>query len=253
VGADLFRVVGYGFNTENGLGFRIATFKMYGEALWYGLEFGVSGFEENYDEFLAQVSGIRYSYDPTRAPFSRVTSVEVNGQPLDPAAIYTVTANEFVPLFLDKLGIPYHDLNVITATTEFEVLAAYAAQAQILSPSVEGRVVCAPAVTPRLFVDSKDGRGRQEVVVPAQFALEQNYPNPFNPSTTIAYSLPSVGNVSLKIFNVLGQEVAVLVSGEQGAGKHQVLWNASPMPSGVYFMRLEANNTVAVRKLHLVK
>jgi len=65
--------------------------------------------------------------------------------------------------------------------------------------------------------------------------------------------LPAAGFVSLKIFNVLGQEVAVLVCGDQAAGQHRVVWNASSMPSGIYLMGLEAGSNAAVRKLQLVK
>jgi hypothetical protein len=79
------------------------------------------------------------------------------------------------------------------------------------------------------------------------------YPNPFNPSTTIAYSLPAVERVSLKVFNLLGQEVAALASGEQGGGAHQVVWNASQMASGIYLVRLEAADNIALRKLLLLK
>jgi 2',3'-cyclic-nucleotide 2'-phosphodiesterase (5'-nucleotidase family) len=242
VAADLFRVVGYGFNTENGLGFRIATFKMYGEALWSGLEFGVSGFEENYDEFLVQASGIKYTYDPARPPFSRVNSVEVNGQPLNPYEIYTVTANEFVPIVLDKLGIPYSDLSIIPATTEFQVLTSYAAQVQVLSPKVEGRVLCVPPVSPKVLADYSRALGEQEVGVPASFALEQNYPNPFNPNTTITFALPTTALVTLRVYNVLGQEVGLLVNEQLPAGQYVRTFRADNLASGTYLYRLTAGD-----------
>jgi hypothetical protein len=94
-----------------------------------------------------------------------------------------------------------------------------------------------------------------------EFVLFQNYPNPFNPSTTISFDLPTRSQVTLKILNVLGQEVAALVDGEAQAGRHQVLWNAAQNPSGVYFYRLTAHGTeqtqrsvfTQARKLILVK
>jgi hypothetical protein len=88
---------------------------------------------------------------------------------------------------------------------------------------------------------------------PEGFGVANPFPNPFNPSTTISYTLPVAGRVSLKIFNLLGQEVAALLSGEQAGGAHQVVWNASQMPGGIYLVRLEAANNVAVRKLQLLK
>jgi len=76
-----------------------------------------------------------------------------------------------------------------------------------------------------------------ENVLPSSISLSQNYPNPFNPSTTISYQLPKASNVSLQIFNALGQRVATLAEGEKEAGFHKVQWNAS-VPSGIYFYRL---------------
>jgi len=89
--------------------------------------------------------------------------------------------------------------------------------------------------------------------VPKTFALEQNYPNPFNPSTAISYQLPVAGNVSLKVFDMLGKEVATLVNARQEAGAYTVNFNANNLSSGVYFYRLQAGNFVQTRKMMLVK
>jgi hypothetical protein len=88
---------------------------------------------------------------------------------------------------------------------------------------------------------------------PESPALSQNYPNPFNPSTTIRYGLPERAQVSLLVFNTLGQQVAVLQNGEQEAGYHDVKFDASSLPSGVYFYRLQAGSYVETRKLCLVR
>lgn len=89
--------------------------------------------------------------------------------------------------------------------------------------------------------------------VPTEFALAQNYPNPFNPTTTINYDLPKDSRVSLKVFNILGQEVATLVSTEQKAGHKSIEWNANGVGSGVYFYLLQAGDFVASKKLLLLK
>ncbi len=89
--------------------------------------------------------------------------------------------------------------------------------------------------------------------VPQSFALEQNYPNPFNPSTTISYTIPKSGRVTLKVYSVLGSEVAVLHDGYQSAGTHSVQFNAADLPSGVYFYRLEAGDQSSTKKLLLLK
>lgn len=76
-------------------------------------------------------------------------------------------------------------------------------------------------------------------IIPGEFALYQNYPNPFNPSTTIRYGLPSPSRVSLKIYNILGQQIAEIIQKEQSEGSYEVLWIAD-VASGLYFYRLDA-------------
>ena len=88
---------------------------------------------------------------------------------------------------------------------------------------------------------------------PSQFKLNQNYPNPFNPSTMISYVLPKTSLVRLKVYNILGQEVAVLINGEQNAGSHNVLFNASKLSSGVYFYSLRAGSNISTKKMILLK
>jgi len=79
-----------------------------------------------------------------------------------------------------------------------------------------------------------------EVKSPAEYTLSQNYPNPFNPSTRISFTLPVNSNVSLKVFNMLGEEVAILANGEMTAGNHSISFTAEKLVSGVYFYSLEA-------------
>jgi photosystem II stability/assembly factor-like uncharacterized protein len=88
---------------------------------------------------------------------------------------------------------------------------------------------------------------------PAAFDLEQNYPNPFNPATTISFTLPSKSFVSLKVFDALGREVALLLSEEFPAGTYARQWNAAGFANGVYFCRLQAGNHSEAKKLVLLK
>ena len=90
-------------------------------------------------------------------------------------------------------------------------------------------------------------------LLPTAYALAQNYPNPFNPSTSIDYSLPRAGYISLKVFNVIGQEVANLYDGFQTAGNHRVEFQASTKPSGIYFYRLTHQDGSETKKMLLVK
>jgi hypothetical protein len=89
--------------------------------------------------------------------------------------------------------------------------------------------------------------------IPTEFALLQNYPNPFNPTTTIHYDVPKPTHVALKIYDVMGQEVAELANGYHEAGAYAIVWDAQALPSGVYYYRITAGDFTSVRKLVLMK
>ncbi len=88
---------------------------------------------------------------------------------------------------------------------------------------------------------------------PNNFILYQNFPNPFNPSTTIQFLIPESGDVTLKVYNLLGEEVKTLVNEERTAGKYSVQFNASQLASGIYFYRLQAGSFVETKKMLLLK
>lgn len=92
-----------------------------------------------------------------------------------------------------------------------------------------------------------------DIAIPISCELYQNYPNPFNPSTAITFDLPVAGPVSLIIYNTVGQEITRLVDGPLTAGRHEVVFDAAALPTGIYFYRFEANDFHAVRKMLLVK
>jgi hypothetical protein len=92
-----------------------------------------------------------------------------------------------------------------------------------------------------------------ETMMPSEFSLSQNYPNPFNPSTIIEFDLPKTSEVTLKIFNILGQEVATLLSASLLSGSYEVEWDASRFASGVYLYRLQATDYVETRKMILMR
>jgi len=89
--------------------------------------------------------------------------------------------------------------------------------------------------------------------LPVSYELGQNYPNPFNPTTNIKFSIPESGIVTLKVYNLLGQEVAVLLNGEKPAGNYEATFDASMLSSGIYFYTLEAKNFTSTRKMVLLK
>ena len=86
-----------------------------------------------------------------------------------------------------------------------------------------------------------------------QFELKQNYPNPFNPSTNITYSLPQQSDVQLRVYDMVGREVATLINREQAAGAYTVNFDASELSSGMYLYRLDTGSTTITRKMMLIK
>ena len=115
----------------------------------------------------------------------------------------------------------------------------------------EGFQVWTDTVT--MFVVSATTDATTEASVPTEFSLGQNHPNPFNPSTTISYSLPKTAAVTLGIYNVLGQKIATLVNDMRAPGAYTVRWDASALPSGVYFYQLRAGNFFETKKMVLTK
>jgi Secretion system C-terminal sorting domain len=92
-----------------------------------------------------------------------------------------------------------------------------------------------------------------EVSSPTEFSLEQNYPNPFNPSTTIKFSLPEKTNLIISVYNLIGEKVEEVFSGELESGYHEVNFNASLLASGVYLYQLQAQDYISVKKMLLLK
>jgi photosystem II stability/assembly factor-like uncharacterized protein len=93
----------------------------------------------------------------------------------------------------------------------------------------------------------------EDDIKPKEYFLSQNYPNPFNPSTTIKYSLPQTGRVTLSIYDLLGREVVKLIDEEKPAGEYETKWSASSYPTGVYFLKMQAGQFSEMRKLLLMK
>jgi len=90
-------------------------------------------------------------------------------------------------------------------------------------------------------------------ISPTEFLLSQNYPNPFNPNTTIAYSIANPGLVSVKIFNILGEEVEQLVNEYKNTGSYSVNFDASKLSSGIYFYSLSSGSFVQMKKMIVLK
>jgi len=90
-------------------------------------------------------------------------------------------------------------------------------------------------------------------VLPQVYKLNQNYPNPFNPSTTISYSLPKAEKVRLTIYNLIGQQVEVLINKKQTPGEYRIIWDSQDLPSGLYFYELKTENFTQRKKMILIR
>ena len=122
-------------------------------------------------------------------------------------------------------------------------IPAYGTAVLIISDSV--RKIVVPKIT--------SVQQLAESTIPENYSLSQNYPNPFNPATVISYQLSANSIVSLKVFDIVGREVATLVNDRQEAGTYQTLFNAQGLASGLYFYQLRAGSYTETKKMMLVK
>ena len=149
-----------------------------------------------------------------------------------------------------------------TFSTNFEIIDSVKASVLSNSPkqySFTDKKLQSGKYQYRLKMIDNDGTfkyssvSEAEVAVPNNYELSQNFPNPFNPSTVISYSLPTVSNVKLIIFNSLGQTVKVLEKGFKNAGSYSVNFNATELSSGTYFYKIEAGQFSQIKKMILLK
>ncbi len=127
--------------------------------------------------------------------------------------------------------------------------ASFKASVNLSAASTDGKVIGST----RWSYTGPTGVVATNSFVPGVFALEQNYPNPFNPSTTIKYQVPVSGLVTLKVYNLVGQEVATLVNEVQAASGYETSFDASKLSSGLYFYTLRSGNNVQTKKMMLIK
>lgn len=224
--ADLFRVYPYGYDTTDGLGFRLASFDLSGAQL-YGVLDALLGFihpEINDYQYLVQSTGLEYSIDTVGGEM-HLGYVLINGLPLQPESLYTIVSSDQMVGYLQTLfGITPANLNIYPVSV-YQTLLNY-----LITDVIEN-----PVNTIR------------------DFHLMQNYPNPFNPTTSFQFSIANLQYTTLKIYDLLGREVETLVDEILNPGTYTVKWNASKYSSGVYFFKLHSGSFVDTKKLVLTK
>ncbi len=181
---------------------------------------------------------------PYGLSFSNNTIAGIHDIPNVLIDIYKANINEFQPSAYEWLG---------STTAGANGVFSY----EITDPSVEAVSLTATTINGNTsafgYLELITGVVRDDNKIPASFSLLQNYPNPFNPSTTIKFSLPKGGMVSLKIFNSLGEEVEELINEMKPAGNYSVSFDAGKLASGIYLYKLSAGNFNQIKKMILVK
>jgi hypothetical protein len=160
-----------------------------------------------------------------------------------------------VNVFLTKKS---SSLNFSKEEETIEMIEAKAEAEALFTFDVERNASINKKDTIEFMITSSDGIMMTKSFIfsytgPKEFKLEQNFPNPFNPTTTIQYQLPADARVTLKVYDILGSEVATLVNEEQEAGYKEIQFNGSNIASGMYIYRLTADGYVSIKKMLLVK
>ncbi len=159
----------------------------------------------------------------------RILSIADPKNPIEVAYFDTYTAGDIIDYVGSWGNYPYFSSGTIVISSIEEGL-------YILKPSSDGNLATG-----------------DESVIPENYELNQNYPNPFNPTTQIQYELPRAGEIDLTLYNMLGMEVMKLDRGIKPAGIHQISFDGSHLPSGIYFYQLRSGNFVKTRKMSLLK
>lgn len=171
------------------------------------------------------INGVRFYYPTGIEPWNYYVSW-TSGTPLQyPESWFWITHGENV------MALTYEDMYQCTGTGNFDVTANALVKGVM---DYMGIVTDVPEVA---------------AAIPEEFKLYQNFPNPFNPTTVISFQLPVISNVTIKVFDVLGNEVATLVDEEKSAGIHQVNFNFKGLSSGIYFYRIKSGNYSETKKM----
>ena len=195
--------------------------------------------------------------------------IEVSGNPIITTLI-TVVSNSVVDAYgtmimpggriVDALRVKKDEITIIqgpfpiySRNISYQFEAKDGTQVIVPSDTVQSETGVINNTGPVSWTDRLPSDVKIGETLPDNYILQQNYPNPFNPSTSIEYSIPSESFVELKVYDVLGNEIVTLVNQEQSAGIYRADFNASNLPSGMYFARITTNEFTQVVKMTLLK
>jgi glycosidase len=199
------------------------------------------------------VSGV-YAYSRPYSGANGLVVANIDGTPHNANIILSTSGNPSqFPAFSDGISYVTTDLYNGT-TTQAVVFTGGIDTLKVSLPAYGSAVFVIDNVAHTLVLPPLTGIGvSRPGAIPREYVLAQNYPNPFNPATTISYQLRSAGGVTLRVYDVLGREVATLADGYQQAGSYTKSFDASRLSSGVYFYRLQAGSFVNTKKMVLAK
>ncbi len=217
---DIYRMIGYGFNTFNTLGYKMAKFKVKGSTILAGIELGLARLNI-IDDYLLQTGGIKYTSDLTHPPLSRIVSVEVNGSAVDTSKLYSVTSNEFVVMMLQAMSLPIQDLDTTQKITEFEVVLNYITKLTSLTPGPTGRI---------LPVDETTG--------PGEINSSSACPNPCADNVNISFMARAPEICRLDVYDFLGRIVMSAEHSCDVSGMQTMNLNTSGLARGIYQYKL---------------
>ena len=253
VANDLMRMIGYGFNEVNGLGFRIVRCELPGMAILAGLQYGLTNaLGAGNDEFLVQVSGMTYDYSTVMENTAdgpiytgTITGARIGTTSIDPTTMYSVATNEFVfsvlKSIMEELQVPISNVVLADSVTEFEVVMQYVSQLGTLTPKQEGRILCTSlTATP------------PPASVPTGYRLG-NYPNPVRSEATLVFELPKEASLSIHLFDNLGRKVKELFSDTRQAGRHTLRFNPGGLASGMYTCVLTTSGARVTKNMVIVR
>jgi hypothetical protein len=197
--------------------------------------------------------------------------IPINSRPASLEGYYKLTSaeNDFlqIQVFLYKngsgVGVGAKDLNVVGSYTKFNCDIVYFVPGGDVPDTALIIITVANSsffthVGTKMFIDDLSWSSTTDISnsdnqIPNKFSLGQNYPNPFNPSTRIQYQVSSNSQVNLKVYDVLGNEVATLVDEYKPAGNYEIEFSAENLSSGIYFYKLQSNNFVETKKMILLR
>lgn len=157
------------------------------------------------------------------------------------------------PVLFPSLKYPIEiNINYYWVSHDYGIIATVTGMSDVTNPNPDPNYTTAKSVNIMTsFLTSVGDKSPGEI--PKQFKLFQNYPNPFNPVTTISYQISEPTEVKLRIFNLAGQEIALLVQAKQMSGRYEIEWNAHNLPSGIYYYQVQANDNLLTGKCLLLK